>query len=60
MRILCCTSCTPPSNPAFPAFIGGAYAVSAAAIARGRRGGDRGLGFRLVEAGGEVAARGEC
>jgi hypothetical protein len=32
MRILCCTSGMPPSNPALPDFIGGAYATSAAAI----------------------------
>jgi hypothetical protein len=39
-----------------PDFIGGAYATSAAAMARGRRGswgGTRALGFRLGGAGGE-------
>ena len=38
MRILCCGSIMPASNPALPDFIGGAYATSAAAMARGRRG----------------------
>lgn len=63
MRILCCGSSTPPSYPGLPDFIGGAYATSAAAIARGRReewGGTRrggwALGFHLEEDREEVAA----
>lgn len=55
MRILCCGSIRPASNPALPDFIGGAYATSAAAMARGWVEGRRirALGFRLVEGGGE-------
>ena len=63
MRILCCGSIRPASNPALPDFIGGAYATSAAAMVCGSRGagegGTRVLGFRLVEAGGRSGG-GEC
>ena len=64
MRILCCGSIRPASNPALPDFIGGAYATSAAAMARGRRGswGGTDSGARVLPPGSrrrEVAAETE-